>query len=226
MIFRRFADFFLQLKIVDTIDSIKIRRGEEVKKGEKLLEIGFGEGHFCRNAQKLGYKVTGIELKEPSQKPSFNAIYQDLLDAELVSNYFDVVVMIHSLEHLEKPLETLKEIHRILKPKGILWIDVPNIEGMGFKLFKEQWYAYQPEVHLTHFTEKSLVKAINMAGFRIEKISYVASPWFFLRNFIDLNERKWLYVLLFPFVWPISYLIALFRQSDAITAIGRKEVRQ
>lgn len=46
-------------------------------------------------------------------------------------NYADEIHMYHVLEHLDKPIEKIEEIHRILKPNGLLHIRVPNFSSMG-----------------------------------------------------------------------------------------------
>jgi len=47
------------------------------------------------------------------------------------SNYADEIHMYHVLEHLHDPLEKVEELHRILKPGGILYIRVPHFSSMG-----------------------------------------------------------------------------------------------
>jgi len=46
-------------------------------------------------------------------------------------NFADEIHMYHVLEHLNNPLEKVEELHRILKPGGILYIRVPHFSSMG-----------------------------------------------------------------------------------------------
>ena len=46
-------------------------------------------------------------------------------------NYADEIHMYHVLEHLDNPVEKLEEIHRLLKPGGVLYLRVPHFSSMG-----------------------------------------------------------------------------------------------
>ncbi len=46
-------------------------------------------------------------------------------------NYADEIHFYHVLEHLQQPLKKLEEIHRILKPGGILYMRIPHFSSMG-----------------------------------------------------------------------------------------------
>ncbi|RKY83677.1 class I SAM-dependent methyltransferase, partial [candidate division KSB1 bacterium] len=63
----------------------------------------------------------------------------DLIDTKYQSYYFDLVMMWHVLEHIENPVLYLKEISRILKENGKLIIEVPNLDSLNFRIFKEKW---------------------------------------------------------------------------------------
>lgn len=55
----------------------------------------------------------------------------DLLPYPFKSNFADEIHMYHVLEHLHDPLKKLEEIHRILKPGGILYLRVPHFSSLG-----------------------------------------------------------------------------------------------
>lgn len=55
----------------------------------------------------------------------------NLLPYPFEDNFADEIYLIHVLEHLENPIEKLEEMHRILKPGGLLYLRVPHFSSMG-----------------------------------------------------------------------------------------------
>ncbi|HVS22010.1 MAG TPA: class I SAM-dependent methyltransferase [Pyrinomonadaceae bacterium] len=113
---------------------------EELTSGKgRLLDIGAGRGELLGAARDVGWDVTGIE---PSGRfAEFAAGYSGVrLRSEPVEQCafpersFDCVILSAVLEHLYNPDETIKEISRILRPGGAVFIDVPNEGGLYFKV--------------------------------------------------------------------------------------------
>lgn len=112
------------------------------------------------------------------------------------NNSFDAVVMIATLEHVLDPLFAFKEIKRILKPGGILILEVPNIAFIKYRL--DLLFGIRPRTswgygwdggHLNYFTRKDLRKALLN-----EKIK----PLIITGSGIFLSLRKWWGNLLLP----------------------------
>ncbi|MFA6308030.1 MAG: class I SAM-dependent methyltransferase [Patescibacteria group bacterium] len=88
---------------------------------EKKLNLGAGED------SKDGYiSIDWNELTKPDVVHDLNKLPYPFED-----NYFDEILASHILEHLDKPFEVMKELHRILKPSGKLIIKVPHF-SRGF----------------------------------------------------------------------------------------------
>jgi len=140
------------------------------KSGASLLDIGCGEGFFLFNASKAGYATKGVEL---SQDAAAYARREFGLDVEakpfeemqLPENYFDVITMWQVLEHLPYPLAALKEIHRILKPDGLLVISTPDSGGIPAKVLRRRWWNIR-RLHINQFTTKTLMDMLKNAGFK------------------------------------------------------------
>lgn len=95
-----------------------------------ILDYGAATGEFVRAARDEGHECTGIELSADARataKAMNNVSLLSADEAEQVSEMqFDVVHMNHVLEHMPNPLSHLRWCHRILRPGGLLVIEVPQ----------------------------------------------------------------------------------------------------
>jgi SAM-dependent methyltransferase len=87
---------------------------------------------------------------------------------------FDVVVMTHVLEHLTDPGSVLREIASAMNDGGWVYVAVPDVESMDFKIFGKRWDVVNPLVHLQYFTEESLTRMLESAGF--EGVTRIRHP--------------------------------------------------
>jgi len=93
------------------------------------------------------------------------------------------------LEHVQRPVDFLKVVERLLVPGGIIHIAVPNVKCWESAL--RGWASYEP-YHLTYFDLETLTRAVEMAGFSCESVrTYDSfSGWFLaaLRTVMDVNK--------------------------------------
>ncbi len=113
----------------------------EVLLGRKgrLLDVGVGRGEILIAAKRNGWQVEGVEPSESfadyAEKRVGAKIWrQPVEDVDIPENEFDVVILAAVLEHLYNPNEVIKNISRILKSGGLLYLDVPNEKGLFFKV--------------------------------------------------------------------------------------------
>lgn len=144
--YRTYFDFDMeehikfQCNAVENANSKVIRFLKRYKtlNGCKVLELGCGLGGVSVAFALEGSKVQGIDLdadalkaakrraKEHNVEVKFNCC--DVRDLAFDSNLFDIVICIQVLEHIPKSdqIKALKEIFRVLKKDGLLYIDTPN----------------------------------------------------------------------------------------------------
>lgn len=133
-----------------------------------LLDVGCGSGLYVHAANKHGWKSTGCDIDKElvdlgNSKLNVELHHADLLQCRYASNSFDVVRLKFVLEHLPNPFEILSEVHRILKPGGLVFIVVPNEEGtinqfhlsMGRRK-NGRWGTLTPPHHLHAFSPSTL----------------------------------------------------------------------
>lgn len=152
----------------------------DYKKGGRLLDVGCGLGTFLEVAAKRGFSVSGTEVSEYSCryiKNTFGITVENgsLHGLNFTDGCFDVITFWHCLEHTCDPIADLKKAYKLLKNDGLLVVAVPNInnyimrilyrivKGKKLKLFSVD----AKELHLFHFSEKTMETMLKKAGFRI-----------------------------------------------------------
>lgn len=116
-----------------------LQQGRDLTGGQgRLLDIGAGRGELLLAARQDGWAVVGIEPSTSFAEYAARASGVDILresveQCRFPDASFDVVVLSGVLEHLYNPSETLREVARILRPGGAVFIDVPNERGLYFR---------------------------------------------------------------------------------------------
>jgi 2-polyprenyl-3-methyl-5-hydroxy-6-metoxy-1,4-benzoquinol methylase len=157
---------------------------QKYSNGTSLLDIGCAQGFFLFNASKAGYITKGIEISQDAAEYAKNEFGLDVEakpfeELQFPENHFDVVTLWQVLEHVPYPLMILKEVHRILKPGGLLVVSTPNIEAIPAKILRKRWWDIK-RLHINQFTTKTLTDILRNAGFRnISSVSY--------RGFVSLS---------------------------------------
>jgi len=133
-----------------------------------LLDVGCSTGYLL-NAARLHFDTTGVEPSRwavdfAKNKLRLNVIQGTLEEARLSAASFDVVTLVDVIEHLSDPLATLQEIHRVLKPNGLLYIVTPNIASVTARLMRSRWWGLRP-AHIYYFSPKTLTALLMEAGF-------------------------------------------------------------
>ncbi|HEX4264455.1 MAG TPA: methyltransferase domain-containing protein [Verrucomicrobiae bacterium] len=137
----------------------------------RLLEVGCGDGDFLEVAEKAGWNVTGIEYSASASERARQRLKKgqvhcgELRQASLPAEQFDLCVLSDVLEHVRAPLEFLREIHRVLKPGGTLFVATPSTDSWSARLLRQKWMEFKAE-HLTYFDRQTLQTALFKSGFR------------------------------------------------------------
>jgi 2-polyprenyl-3-methyl-5-hydroxy-6-metoxy-1,4-benzoquinol methylase len=136
----------------------------------RLLDVGCGNGAQLADLRTLGWEVEGQEL-DPKAVERARARYGlrvhlgTLQSLALPDEAYDAITMNHVIEHVHDPVALLSECRRILKPGGVLVATTPNMESLGHHLFASSWRGLDPPRHLHLFSQQSLRRVAQQAGF-------------------------------------------------------------
>lgn len=105
----------------------------------RFFSIGSGNGIDMEVARKRGWEVEGYEIDKSftenlSKSLDIKMYSGDFANLDLQSAFYDCVYMNHVIEHPKNPGEYLKQIRRIMKKDGILYLATPNINSLSIRL--------------------------------------------------------------------------------------------
>ncbi len=205
----------------------------------KLLDIGCAAGGFMIVAQKEGFQVEGIELNAHyveyiKQHRSLKVHNQPLENIQYGNSTFDAVTLWDVLEHVTEPLQTLKEICRILKPQGLLGFTTINHHCFNEKILGHRWRYYQPPDHLCSFTPSLLRSMLHEAGYSVVSMQHhymyevLADVFFNLstssgKNSFSSKMLNKINKSIFLFLtWILGFIFNTLRSGDLLTVYARK----
>ncbi len=176
--------------------------------GKTLLDIGCGGGTFLKAALAAGFDARGLE-----SSPEAASIAESVApgrvevagEGELAERgvQFDALTLFHALEHVPEPFRYLKALRKLLKPEGLLFVQVPNCRSLQARVFGPRWYGLDCPRHLYNYSAFSLLHLLGRAGFRIHRV----------RHFSPRDNAAALASSLFPGLDPMSQRVKLLRRS-------------
>ena len=152
----------------------------------RLLDFGCGWGSVLNAAGLAGWLATGLEVDERKvafcKEHGLSAVYGDLLTRPFAPATFDAVIAEQVFEHLYNPVAYMKELHRVLKPGGLLYVAVPNFGGVAAKLRGPEWEYVHPASHVRYFDRASLADTAQRCAFEVVRPTYVSRRAGALKN--------------------------------------------
>jgi SAM-dependent methyltransferase len=132
----------------------------------RLLDVGSGVGLLVELAAERGATAFGID-RAPAAGRVARRHGIDVRTGELTDlqeRDFDVVVMMHVLEHVYDPVGFVKEAAARLREGGLLLVNVPTADGLMPRLLRRRWYGFQPTQHVHQFSRRALRQIAPQAG--------------------------------------------------------------
>lgn len=134
-----------------------------------VLDFGCGAGALMEKIKPLVSRIEGVEPTQEFRSWLHEhgwTVYETLEDAK---GPYDAVLMFHVLEHLPDPVKALSTVRGLLADKGLLYIEVPNVNDALIKLYDvdaARRFLFFKD-HLQYFTRASLTETIRRAGLKL-----------------------------------------------------------
>ena len=141
----------------------------------KIFEIGCGFGDllvFLENDfQTAGIDISPYAIKEAHKRLRKTKLFvmTSRQIGRLDHNSFDTIIASHVLEHLKNPKPVIKIVAKLLKPRGIFFIVVPNPDSLGRKIKGKNWVGYRDKTHTSLYNPSKWFKLLEQDGFIIQK---------------------------------------------------------
>ncbi len=138
----------------------------------RLLDVGASNGGMVRAARERGFDAHGIEPSAEvcdlaRQLQGVELYCGDIRDNHFAAGSFDVVTMHDVLEHVFAPLEILRACRRVLAPGGLLVVETPTTDALGYLRDGDAWQNMSPLEHVHLFSEANLALVATRCGFRV-----------------------------------------------------------
>jgi len=138
--------------------------------GGRWLDFGCGAGGLVRYAVDAGINAIGYEegwAANIGRETGVPIINKKELDE--FAGCFDFISSIDVIEHIPDPVTALKEMRKLLKPGGILFLITGNSQPWRNNLLDWDYTKY-PDVHISFYEPETLALLLKMAGFESKNL--------------------------------------------------------
>lgn len=151
---------------------------EKVNKG-RVLDLGCGDGDYSAMLKELGFEIVACDLDQERFKYSRSIDFKkaDITkDLDFEDRSFDYVLALEVIEHLKNPYSFIKELNRIIKPGGFLFLSTPNILNLKSRLrfLIEGSYEFFREPPLDQVANpKEKIFNLHLFPYRVHELEYL-----------------------------------------------------
>jgi 2-polyprenyl-3-methyl-5-hydroxy-6-metoxy-1,4-benzoquinol methylase len=175
---------------------------KKVPKHYKILDAGCGQGLLVKKFRERGHNIIGLDAFYENEFVKKG----NILNSNFLDNTFDLILCLDVIEHsqLNQQEDLIKELKRILKPKGHLIFSIPNMAHLSsrisFLFTGKLLRTAKPSYHPGDRPIKEYLTMINK-HLKIKQLKGLSStiPFFFQLTQLFPQYTNWLYTLLKPF---------------------------
>jgi len=159
LIRQRFDDHTINARINRTNNLITNFLNYSSQNKPKILDYGGASGYTLVPFVD-SFECGVLDYVKLDMSPGVKYLGKDLDDLK-DTDKFDVIILLHVLEHVVNPVKLIKDICRYLDEDGMIYVEVP------FGCFDEWKYLTTPLIHINFFSEQSLFKCFDLCGLNV-----------------------------------------------------------
>jgi len=199
------------LRILFPAPRPEIFRTSRLRPESRILEVGCGSGAFLYPLRGAGLEnVLGVDPYIPGNISYRNGLNIRKMRIGEVTGMWDVILFLHSFEHLPDPEETLRNVHRLLVPGGACMIRIPTVSSYAWKHYGVNWVQLDAPRHSFLHSVESVRLLCGKVGLELTDITCDSTAFQFWGS-----EQ---YLLEIPLTDPRSYSVdpskSLFTKED------------
>lgn len=173
-------------------------------KSLKILDVGAGHGAFTKKLYDMGFDISACDLfPEIFMFDKIECKKADITQKlPYPDNSFDLAIAIEVSEHIIDHELFFRELSRILKPEGQLFLSTPNILSLKSRirfLFRGFNYSFGP------LDMKNYDGLQHVTSLTLDQYNYIAVKNGFKKAKFEIDKKQnsstWLFIFLFPFIW-------------------------
>jgi SAM-dependent methyltransferase len=111
-----------------------IRLIDRLPPGARVLDLGARSGSF--STARADLSIVRLDLDPPAARQPGAYVAADAARMPFAARSFDAVISNHSLEHFRELDETVREIGRVIKPRGALYVAVPDATTLSDRIYR------------------------------------------------------------------------------------------
>jgi SAM-dependent methyltransferase len=137
----------------------------------RLLDLGCWVGFLMAEARERGWSTVGVEPSAfaagyARDRFGLEVIEAGLLEAELPEGAFGAVTLGDVIEHFTDPGAALRRVRRVLAPRGVVWLALPDAGSPLARALGRRWWSVIP-THVQYFTRSSIATLAGRTGFEV-----------------------------------------------------------
>lgn len=177
----------------------------EVRRGERLLDAGCGEGRHCFGALERGAHVVGLDLDRPSLRAAVGGlvrragelgtsgamIHGNTFHLPFADASFDKVICSEVMEHVHDYRAAAAELARVTRPEGMVAVTIPTATSENLYLRTGDDYFESLGGHIRIFKPRQLALGLAEAGLATVGVGFahaLHTPYWVLRSIAGLPD--------------------------------------
>lgn len=145
-----------------------------------ILDVGCGRGEFLHAAVERGHDAVGVDASadrvryaRETLQLGDRVVHGTAADvvAHAKGRKFDAITLWDLIEHVPDPVGVLQSLRPLCHENTRIFVQTMSTDSWTYKLFGKRWYYINPPIHLFYFSNTTMMKALEVAGFGLLDIA-------------------------------------------------------